>query len=407
MLSELERPVASKQRGQNGRTKLDQFWNRPTEPLSTAFDPRSNSIGLLRTVFALLVILSHSFPLGSLGIDWVVRFGQGQEVIGGVAVRGFFVLSGYLIATSYLKSDSIVRYLWQRALRVMPGFWVALLVVAFGFAPLMYWLQNDNSLSGFSLNSPTGPIDYIKSNFFLTMKQYEISGLTANLPAPGAFNGSLWTLLYEAKAYLVLGVLGFFGILKNRRELVLGGSLLLFALHLLGKVAPGGITNLSPRFSDPQLITLLMSFMIGAVFRLYHEKIPIENRLGILAILVYLASLRYHFYEMSSPFIYTYVLLYLAVRLPFKKFGSRADLSYGIYIYAFPVQQTLAQLKFQRHGIYIFTALSALLTIPLAFASYFIVEKPFLRLKNIGSGAPRSTAPGSGRSEVGSQQMAP
>lgn len=366
-----------------GGGALARVWNRPAEPLATAFDPRSNSIGLLRTVLALLVILSHSFPLGSLGVDWVVRFGQGQEVVGGIAVRGFFVLSGFLIAASYLKSDSLPRYLWQRCLRIMPGFWMALLVVAFGFAPLMYWLQHGHSLQGFSLRAPAGPIDYVRKNFFLTMKQYDVSGLTSSLPAPNAFNGSLWTLLYEAKAYLLIGVFGFFGILKSRRSIVLGAALLLYGLHLLSLAAPAGIVSLSPRFSDPQLITLIMSFMIGVACRLYHEKIILEHRLGILAIILYICSLRYHFYEMASPFVYTYVLLYLATYLPFKKFGSRADLSYGIYIYAFPVQQTLTQVRFNRHGIYAYTAVAALLTLPLAAASYFFVEKPCLRFKNL------------------------
>ena len=338
----------------------------------------------MRTVFALLVILSHSFPLGALGTDWLIRFGQGQEVLGGVAVKGFFVLSGFLITSSCLRSPSVFRYLWQRFLRVMPGFWAALLVVAFGFAPLIHWLQNGHSFRGFSVTVAGGSVDYVRKNFFLDMNQYDVAGLTSKLPAPNAFNGSLWTLIYEVKAYLIIGVLGVFGILKDRRVLVLGGVAVLYGLHVLNKAAPAQIVALSPRFADPQLIALILCFMLGSTWCLYQDRIQLDHRMGVLAIIVYFCSLRYSFYEISMPFAFTYAVMYLATYLPFRRFGTKADLSYGIYIYAFPVQQTLAQLKVNRHGLLVYAGASVLLTLPLAAASYFLVEKHFLKLKNLG-----------------------
>jgi len=358
------------------------FWNAPGKTFSEAFDPRNNAIGFLRTFLALLVILTHSFHLGGLGVDWVLRFGQDQETIGGIAVKGFFVLSGFLITASYVRSPSVWRYMWQRFLRIMPGFWVALLVVALGFAPLMYRLQN-GTLDGFTLLNEGGSVDYIRSNFFLEIKQYEVAGLTARLPWPNAFNGSLWTLIYEAKAYLMVAVIGVFGLFKGRRSIVLAGTAILYILHLIGTASQASLATLSPLFADKQLLILILFFMFGSVWYLYQDKIVVQHKLGILAIFLYILGLRYSAHAILSPFTFTYMIMYLASHLPFKNFDRKADFSYGIYIYAFPIQQLMSQLQMNKRGIVVYSLLSVMATIPLAVASYYFVEKPSLRLKSL------------------------
>ena len=91
--------------------------------------PGGNAIGLLRLSLALLVVVHHTRVLGGFGSDPVLRFARGQADLGVFAVAGFFTISGFLVTRSAERS-STARYLWHRALRVFPAFWVCLLVIA-------------------------------------------------------------------------------------------------------------------------------------------------------------------------------------------------------------------------------------------------------------------------------------
>src|SRR5690242_14199417 len=90
--------------------------------LDVAFDPKNNSIGFLRFFLASLVIVYHSYVLGGYGEEWLLRHTGGQTNSGGVAVLGFFALSGFLVTASFVRGKSVFRFLWHRILRIMPGF---------------------------------------------------------------------------------------------------------------------------------------------------------------------------------------------------------------------------------------------------------------------------------------------
>ena len=108
--------------------------------LDKAFDPRRNSIGFLRWGLAFAVIFSHAGPLAgfygskNLGTQW-----SDEQSFGGVAVAGFFFLSGFLITKSRMGRSTIFRYFWRRVLRIIPAFWAALLLTAFVLAPIAWW----------------------------------------------------------------------------------------------------------------------------------------------------------------------------------------------------------------------------------------------------------------------------
>ena len=96
--------------------------------LGAAFDPRNNSLNALRLVFASMVIVSHAWPLGGFGRDPQI----GGIAVGRWAVAGFFVISGYLIASSRGRTP-FLTFLWRRFLRIFPGLWVCLLVTVLVF----------------------------------------------------------------------------------------------------------------------------------------------------------------------------------------------------------------------------------------------------------------------------------
>ena len=102
--------------------------------LDGALAGRRNAYGLIRFLLASLVIVDHAFPLGGFGPDPFWRFTRNQESLGGLAVAGFFVVSGFLIARSAMATD-LVGFLWRRVLRIFPAFWLVLVVSAVGVGP--------------------------------------------------------------------------------------------------------------------------------------------------------------------------------------------------------------------------------------------------------------------------------
>ena len=337
--------------------------------------PGGNAIGLLRFSLALLVVIHHTRVLGGFGSDPVLRFARGQADLGVFAVAGFFTISGFLVTRSAERS-SLARYLWHRALRVFPAFWVCLLVIALLFGPF-FWLHDHGSLAGYADTPDAPPLGYLANNIYLLINQTRIDHLLAGNPYPTAINGSLWTLAYEFSWYLVVAVIAAFGLLR-RRAVILGLIAFLVVSYLLSADVLGGIPilgyALTSRFG--------LAFSLGMAAYLWRERIPLDDRLAVVAAVVFVVTLRFGFFSTLGMAALAYGMLWAAWRLPFRRFGSRFDLSYGVYIYAFPTQQTIALLGGHRLGAPLFLVASLVGILPLAFLSQVLVERPALRFKD-------------------------
>lgn len=356
--------------------------------LSEAFDPHRNSLGFLRFVFAVLVLVDHSFDLGGFHhhLDPMWQWTLGQESLAGFAVGGFFVISGFLITRSYMTARSTGNFMWRRFLRILPGFWACLLVTAIVLAPVVWWHQH-GSLWGF-VGAPRGALGYVAHNFALTMHQYDIAGLLANTPYYQlshslAFDGSLWTLVYEFECYLGVAALGLMGILRRRRVVVLGLAVSLWVIQVVITLAASSAAKGDPVLDNPQLIRLTLFFSIGAVMWLYAERIVMSRTLAGFAAGTLVFSLRSHLYFAVGELAFAYLVMWLATELPATRFDARGDFSYGIYIYAFPVEQVLSAWEFYRVGLAGYLAVAMAATMALAVASWFLIERPFLSLKNL------------------------
>ncbi|MER8042829.1 acyltransferase [Streptomyces sp. NPDC094032] len=366
---------------------------------------RHNSLGLLRLLLASAVVVSHARILGYGGKEYLHTFTGGQTDLGKLSVYGFFVLSGILVTRSGMRLG-LGRFLWHRALRIFPGFWVCLMVAAFVAAPLLYWRLH-STLDGF--NGPHGPFDYLTSNWAVATNQYDISGVmadgrSAGLVHNGAFNGALWSLRYEFLCYLAVATLAVIGVLTRARRAVLLITAVLGWLVIrqastdafwAGPYDARILENFQlPPFGQINtsfLIYLGFAFALGAVIELYKEKIPVSDPLGVAALAVLLGSLHYgYLFTVGIP-AFAYVLVWLAIRLPaaFRRVGAKHDYSYGIYIYGFLVQQTLALLGYTRWGLPAYLALTFVFTLLLAMASWHFVERPAMRLKDLRLGKGR------------------
>lgn len=362
---------------------------RTTSPtFATALSGRSpNSFTFVRWVLAVLVVVDHSYPLSGLlgGNDPMWAWSRGQDSMGGLAVSGFFLISGFLVCRSWSGSATTRQFIWKRFLRIFPGFWVCLGVTAFVLAPLA-WIHERGPLTSRFFNPVDGPLQYIRANALLNMHQWGIDGLLSRTPYrntgfPIAWDGSLWTLIYEFKCYLLLALLGYLGLLANRRlvALLTGG----FYLVMLSTVVdPGATAKLMPVLQNLYIARFGFLFLFGATLALYADRLLVDDRLGIAATALALLTLRYGGWEFLGYAALGYALLWLAARLPMHRWERIGDLSYGTYIYSFPVQMMLAEHGLQRHGFLAFVLGSLAGTTILALLSWHLVENRALALKN-------------------------
>jgi peptidoglycan/LPS O-acetylase OafA/YrhL len=351
-------------------------------------DYRNNSIGFLRLLFATLVIFSHGFGLGGFngGSEPIVALSHNVWSFGGFAVCGFFFLSGFLVTRSYEGLRSLPRFLWHRVVRIFPGYWCCLLVSVFLFAPALYFVAH-GTLSGYwSAPPPGNPLGYLAANYSLDVYQIQIADIFAKNPFPIAFNGSIWTLGNEFRAYLTVAVLGVLGLLTSRRAVVLAVLVILWAGSVFEPFTTGllaqhrlifGLFEGSYAFEE-----MFVYFFAGSAAYLYREYIPIRWPFFALAAAATFAILPLPWFRVLMPLTLGYATIWLMCRLPIRSIDRRADFSYGIYIYAFPVQQTLWMFQANRLGLPAYMVLSLLGTVPLAAASWFLVEAPAMRLKN-------------------------
>lgn len=325
--------------------------------LAERFDGRNNSLNFLRLCLAVSVIVYHAAPIG--GFPVYLRIGDIS--LGHLAVAGFFCISGYLITQSRMRSG-IGRYALKRALRIFPGFWACLVVTAFGIALLMS-LQT----GGWNFGSAVG---YVLSNFDMWNGAHQIGSTINGLPYPESWNGSLWTLRFEVLCYILIALALSIGFIKRNSLFIVGAFV---ALTLCSVFAPA---------STPQpvldFLFLAPFFLAGAVLFLYADRVKVTHTyaLGAAALFVVLALLGQG--ESLGGLPVAYLCMWAGITLPawFQKVGRKNDISYGMYLYGFPIQHLLVAFGLAGAGQALYSVVSVLATIPLAVASWFLIERP-------------------------------
>ncbi len=260
----------------------------------------------------------------------------------------------------------------------MPGFWVCLLVTALVVAPLAAALMGRSPLSVFS--SPEDPAwRYPFVNAALPIFQYPIAGLETPR-GETAMDGSLWTLQYEAFCYFVLALLGMATLLRRRLVLVM----LCAVLWVLTWVQFAGLIPFDvPLLQNDQVLRFLLMFLLGAAGHVLGDRIPISWHWATAAGAVVLAStFMLPDYRLVGALAFAYLCLYAMVRLPLWR-APAWDLSYGLYLYHWPVQFLLALAGATALGQPAFVLLSVCLALGVAALSWVTVESRALRLKDM------------------------
>jgi peptidoglycan/LPS O-acetylase OafA/YrhL len=352
--------------------------------IETAFDPRANAFGFLRLVLAALVVYSHSFALGGFGEEPLVHFTHGRANLGAVSVMGFFAVSGFLITRSMASVKSVVTFIWNRFLRIFPGYWVCHLLVVLVLVPLVCVIEH-RAIGDFLTAHGGAWGTYAKDNALLRVHVYDIPPLLAGNPHAGSFNGSLWSLIIEWHCYLIVMALGVIAWSSLFRWVYLAFALALWAASVAtarGIVTPQLLPDL---LWSEWLLKLGPYFFLSGVLYLFRSRIPSHPALLVAALVLARWGLRSDLMPVLGPPAIAYAAIWLALNLPKRLawFDRAGDISYGVYIYAFPAQQLLAALGVHRIHPALYVAASFALTAPLAIASFRWVERPSLRLKRL------------------------
>lgn len=336
--------------------------------IATIFDPRSNSLNSLRLLFAALVIVSHSWPVGGFGGDPKL----GDLKLGEFSVAAFFAISGYLITASRMKHD-LVPYFRARVLRIFPGFWVCLILTAFVAAPIASAVRG-----GWTIDSAVG---YVVKNVTLLIRQWTVGDTLSGAPYPEAWNGPLWTLVYEFACYILIAALFAVPAFRNRWAV-----LAIFAAFTLASIARH--SDAFPANEHLNNMLLGTYFFAGATVFMFRDQVPASPWLMLGALVVGTTSIAAGWGSVVAPLAIAYACIWIAATFPRllveRINGGKTDISYGVYIYGWVVQQLVVLAGLHDYGVGVMVAASIVGTIPLALASWFLIEKPALRWKTGG-----------------------
>ncbi|SFD34295.1 Peptidoglycan/LPS O-acetylase OafA/YrhL, contains acyltransferase and SGNH-hydrolase domains [Bosea sp. CRIB-10] len=327
-----------------------------------------NHFGLLRLLLALAVVVSHALSVTTGKVEDELLAHSTGFTLGEHAVNGFFAISGFLVTMSY-EQRGWRDYVVARTLRIAPGLIAATLVVA---------LLMGGALTKLSLSA------YLTDPQLWRFINGTLTSFKSSAPLPGVFSdnplrfpmGTVWTLKYETLCYLGVLVAGLVGLLVHRR-LVLG----LWAALVVATVLREILTPDGPKGIETAL-RLPLIFLTGGLIYLWREKVPLSLPGLAVALVVVALSQATPAYKALLYLVTAWGVLVLALAPPLTRWRSepRADLSYGVYLYGWPVQQAFVAL-FPTVGALTLFAPSLIVTLLVAAASWYLVEKPALGLK--------------------------
>ncbi len=339
--------------------------------VADAFASGRNNFDAMRLAAALLVLASHAYVLTGHPDDEPVAKLLSHVADGGsLAVAMFFVLSGFLIARS-AQVHPWRDYVRARALRIWPAFVVAVLLqtfvigTAFTTLPATAYLADPATWTAVAralvFSPPLGLPGVFEAN-----------------PLPRAVNGSLWTLRIEALCYAGLLALAWFGLLRRLRVLLplAGGWALLGAvIAARAGAAPPWLASLAVA----SIVDCLLHFLMGAALWVYADRVPIRGSIALAITAAFAMTAGTPLALVALHLALPYLVLWLGLARPVA--GPPLDISYGTYLYAFPVQQAVVAMAGPGIGVAGLVAMAAPLTLLLGLASRERIERPALQLR--------------------------
>ncbi len=325
----------------------------------------------MRLVLAVLVVIGHSLWIsGDDKSGFVFPFGL-NKIRPYLVLSMFFSLSGFLVAASLVRVKKIHLFIILRALRIAPALIVEVVISSLIIGPLL---------------TTTNLGDYFSSREFASYQlnmigwpHYLLPGVFQGHPISRTVNGSIWTVPYEAECYIALAIFGVLGIVRSPRGYFCGFLALTIVLCILEAATPSAIR--APTATGRQLV---LFFLAGVLLYLNRNSIVFSKYIAILSVIAIVPTITSQIFIYISVFPVAYLTAYIGLLRPPKiPIIFKGDYSYGVYLYAFPIQQAVFQL-FSYGATWWGNLVISLLTVSMFAAfSWHIVEKPALRFKRL------------------------
>lgn len=333
-----------------------------------------NNFDAIRLFAALLVLVAHSYPLsGNSGGEPIQRL-LGYTSGGNLAVSIFFVISGFCVSQSALHRP-LLDFLASRALRILPALTVVVLFAVLVIGPVFTVLP----LTEYFRHPMT--FEYLE-NLYIFGVNFYLPGTFKDLPNSGV-NGSLWTLPTEISVYIVAASITYLG-LRGRWIPLIAVAVFAGALTTKGLWADPRGPILLPAVRMGHFLHFGLYFFIGASFLHLRHKIRLTGEGAFVAALLLLFSGAIYGGVWLQYITVPYLVFFCAFYSRTIDLTRVGDLSYGIYVFAFPIQQSIVQgsrLSGSAIGPTTLSSIAIPLVLLAAFLSWRFVEKPSLQLK--------------------------
>ncbi len=324
---------------------------------------KKNNYTLIRLILAWTVLFGHAFPITGTGSDPLSIWMLPHTWIGRIAVGGFFTVSGFLITSSFTRRG-LLPFAIARVLRIYPAVIVYSLLAVFFIGPIETNLSIHEYFDAHAWKALL--------NIPLWDWRYELPHLFATNPIANTSNGSMWTLPVELRCYLLIFSLGLIGTLRARLHQNIALLAVLYCISVHFENMP--FISHNQFYRQP-----ILFFITGSLAWVNRDIIPLNYPLAVIFFAANLISINTSLFLPVHVICVSYVIFLIAYRTPHFNLDRWGDISYGVYIYAWPIQQIVWR---EGQNAYTNTALATAIVIPIAYASWKLIEEPAMKLRH-------------------------
>jgi peptidoglycan/LPS O-acetylase OafA/YrhL len=333
---------------------------------------RNHQFDLLRIVFAVMVLLAHAPEItdGNQHRELLARLTRSHFTFGALGVDGFFLLSGFLIVNSWQHTSKLLPFAKRRFFRIVPGYLVAALLSTFVVGLL----------------APGTPHFFSQLNIHFVKSVMTLSSPSTPPVLPGnnypLVNGSLWTIPFECRCYVLVALFGLAGLLRRRAVWLIVTVALLVAALFPGHWAHYDHTWFARYFGTVSAgVRLTSVYFVGGCYMLFRDRVRFRRSyaLAAAALMVALPWWKPNLTESAAVLFGGYLMFYLSeFHLSFlDPMRSIPDVSYGIYLYGWPVESML--IWFLHVSPWTIFGFSTVLCCGLGWLSWVVIERPMMR----------------------------
>ncbi len=340
--------------------------------LAESLYPDRNNFGAIRLAMALSVLVSHSYWLATGRPSLEPLYAWTHHSLGEHAVQVFFFLSGVVVAQSLFKSRSLLDFTVARVLRIFPALILCVLVTALVLGPVVTTVGLKAYFTDPALRA------YILKTLSLSTGSAPLPGVFPTLPLPHLVNLSLWTLKYEVICYALLAGFGLAALRWPRWQGVMtAGLALVVALIFVGAPKP-----ISGYTMTDNIRYFILFFSTGTLAYLLRDRLVLTWFAVPPLLACFVLAIGTRFAELTSALFLGYTTLMMAtLSLPrLRWFTNDQDYSFGVYIFACPVQQMILD---QRPGTgpVELTLVALSIALPLSMLSWMLIERPAMGMR--------------------------